>query len=90
MLNNFFSNCFNTSVPPLMVNDRDLYATTSSDCPLELLCTEDEILELLLSLDTTKANVTFHDKTKHNALTTDFELRSPLPTTTFELLLLQI
>ncbi len=34
--------------------------------------------------------VTFHDKTKHNALTTDFELRPPLPTTTFELLLLQI
>ena len=23
-----------------------------------------------------------HDKTKHNALTTDFELRPPLPTTT--------
>ena len=53
MLNNFFSNCFNASVPLLMVNDHDLYATTSSDCPLELLCTEDEILELLLSLDTT-------------------------------------
>ena len=35
-------------------------------------------------------NVTFHDKTKHNALTTDFELRPQLPTTTFELLLLQI
>ena len=39
-----------------MVNGCDLYATISSDCPLELLCTEDEILELLLSLDTTKAN----------------------------------
>ena len=30
--------------------------------------------------------VTFHDKTMHIVLTTDFELRSPLPTTTFELL----
>ena len=35
-------------------------------------------------------NVTLHDKTKHDALTTDFELRPPLPTITFELLLLQI
>ena len=34
--------------------------------------------------------VTFHDKTMHNALTTDYELRPPLPTITFELLLLQI
>ena len=34
--------------------------------------------------------VTLHDKTKHNALTTDFELRPTLPTTTFELLLLRI
>ena len=28
-------------------------------------------------------NVTFHDKTMHSALTTDFELRPPLTTTTF-------
>ena len=34
--------------------------------------------------------VTFHDNTKYNALTTDFELRSLLPTTAFEVLLLQI
>ena len=34
--------------------------------------------------------VTFHDKTMHIVPTTDFELRPPLPTTTFEWLLLQI
>ena len=33
---------------------------------------------------------TLHDKTKHNAVATNFELRPPVPTMTFELLLLQI
>ena len=41
-------------IPPLGTSD--LFVTTSSDCPSELLCTEDDILELLLSSDTTKAN----------------------------------
>ena len=47
-LNTFFSKCFNTCVPPLTDNDRELFANTSSYCCSELLCTEDEILELLL------------------------------------------
>ena len=34
--------------------------------------------------------VIFHEKTKYIAPTIIFELRQPLPTTTFELLLLQI
>ena len=34
--------------------------------------------------------VTVHEKTMHNALKEIFELRPPLPTTTFELLLQQI
>ena len=34
-------------------------------------------------------HVTLHEKTMHIALTTDFELRPPLPTTTFKLLILQ-
>ena len=55
-LNNFFSNCFNTCETPLTESDRDMFSTSSSDCPPELLCTEDDILELLLSLDVTKAN----------------------------------
>lgn len=36
--------------------DHELFATNFSDCPSELLCTEADILELLLSLETTKAN----------------------------------
>ena len=57
MLNKYFSNCFNNSVPPLSDTDGDIFANTgSSECPPELLCDEEEVLELLLSLDTTKAN----------------------------------
>ena len=55
ILNKFFLNCFNVSEAPLTESDRAEFIT-SSDCPPELLCTEDEILELLLSLDVTKAN----------------------------------
>ena len=44
-----------TSPAKLTDNDRELL-NTSSDCCPELLCTEDAILELPLSLDTTKAN----------------------------------
>ena len=56
-LNKFFSNCFNTCLPLLSVNDRDVFANAnSSECPSELLCTKDDVLDLLLSLDTTKAN----------------------------------
>ena len=44
ILNKFFSNCFNVSEAPLTESDRAEFAT-SSDCPPELLCTEDEILE---------------------------------------------
>lgn len=36
--------------------DRELFATNFSDCPSKLLCTKGDIQELLLSLDTTKAN----------------------------------
>ena len=55
-MNKFFSDCFNTCEPPLAESDRHLFTTSSSTCPPEFLCTEEGILELLLSLDTTKAN----------------------------------
>ena len=55
-LNKFFSNRFNTCEIPLSERDRDLFTTFSLDCPQELLCTEDDILKLLYSLDITKAN----------------------------------
>ena len=56
-LNNFFSDCFNLGVLPLSEYDKHIYSeVNSSECPSELLCTEEEVLELLLTLDTTKAN----------------------------------
>ena len=48
-LNDFFSNCFNTCESPLKESDHDLFAASSSDCPPELLYTEDDILDLLHS-----------------------------------------
>ena len=47
-------------------------------------------IALFIDHDISLANVTLHDETQHNVLTTNFELRSPLPTTTFELLLLHV
>ena len=56
-LNNFFSTCFNSCTPPLSESDRHMFShLTSNECPSEMLCTEEQVLELLLSLDTTKAN----------------------------------
>ena len=43
-----------------------------------------------MDLDIRVIIVTVHEKTMHNALKKIFELRPPLPTTTFELLLEQI
>ena len=57
LLNNFFSQCFNHSYPPLSAADYDNLAHSSPDeCPSQYLITEDEVLEFLLSLDTTKSN----------------------------------
>ena len=55
MLNNFFSSCFNESIPPITPTC-DSERLEQIDCPPKLLCTEDEVLELLLALDTSKAN----------------------------------
>ena len=55
MLNNYFSSCFNKCVPPIIPSS-GLERLDPSACPPELLCTEDEVLELLLALDTSKAN----------------------------------
>ncbi|MCG8622266.1 MAG: hypothetical protein MJE68_09765 [Proteobacteria bacterium] len=57
ILNNYFSKCFNNTIPPLTDGDRATYQhTCSSEYPEHLLCSEDEVLSLLLSLDITKAN----------------------------------
>ena len=53
MLNNFFSSCFNTAFLPLTLicnHDRNNHTEMS------LLCTEDEVHDLLLTLDVTKSN----------------------------------
>ncbi len=51
MLNNFFATCFNSSLEPF--HQEDLQKST---CPPELLCTEEEILALLQTLDASKAS----------------------------------
>ena len=55
MLNNFFSQCFNHAFPPLSSEGEQLNLT-DNDCPGHLLCNKDIVLDLLLSLDTSKAS----------------------------------
>jgi hypothetical protein len=52
LLNTFFHSCFNTSHPPIAsrCDSQDF------ECSEELLCTEEEVFDLLSSLDTTKAS----------------------------------
>ena len=52
MLNNFFVKCFNTTFPPLP----QTIAKPSFDLCEEMLCTENEVLHLLSSLDVAKAS----------------------------------
>ena len=54
MLNEFFSTCFNTLLPPLLPLNND--PVLLDQCPEDLLCTVDEIFFLLKSLDVSKAN----------------------------------
>ncbi len=55
LINNCFSSCFNQSLPPLAESIYQLH-TTLQECPDHLLCTEEEVLRLLLSLDVTKSS----------------------------------
>ena len=52
MLNAVFSENFNRSIPPLSQTDYQNFRTNSAVCPDHLLCNEDEVLSLILSLDT--------------------------------------
>ena len=56
MLNQFFSSCFNRSDPPLDSSDTDWLQMDSDECPPDLLCSTEEIMELLQTLDTNKAS----------------------------------
>ena len=57
LLNNFFSSCFNDAYLPLNMYDyNQLSQPDQCSCPEELLYVEDEILEMLSSIDTTKSS----------------------------------
>ena len=51
VLNRFFQDCFNRSFPPL----EDSVSLDPSNCPESILCTEEEIADLLLSLNPAKS-----------------------------------
>ena len=54
LLKCYFSECFNHSQPPL---NSDCYQVlVPESCPHDLLCTEDDVYELLSCIDTTKSN----------------------------------
>ena len=55
LLNHFFSTCFNSSTPPLTRTSHS-DSPPSTSCPLDLLCSEDELLHLLLNLSSDTAS----------------------------------
>ena len=69
-----------------------LYEIVHSNGIMRILTNNWKVKIVTILDGTRKCNtyVTVHEKTKHNALKIIFELRRPLPTTTFKLLLLQI
>ena len=64
MLNDFFFSCFNTVFPPLTPK-HILHQSSSTE--ESLLCTEDEVLHLLRSLDDTKSSGISPTMLKHTA-----------------------
>ena len=54
LLGQCFSQHFNLSEPPLTPDD--LPESDPSQCPLDLLCTEEEVLMMLETLDVSKSN----------------------------------
>ena len=55
MLNKYFSECFNMAQPSLLKNDRVNFEV-NGECPVDFMCTEEEVYNMLILLDTTKAN----------------------------------
>ena len=55
VLNSFFHSCFNSVLPPLL--EEHMAPPHPTNCPEELLCTEEELVfDLLISLDTSKSS----------------------------------
>ena len=55
-LNEFFSECFNSTLPPLNNDDWNNIRINQDECPTDILCSEDEVLGMLCSLNTRKSN----------------------------------
>ena len=55
MLNELFSQCFNYSTPPLDFSDMDRLEKVGQ-FPDKILCSEEEVLQLLSNLDVSRAN----------------------------------
>jgi len=55
MLNKYFSECSNMAQPSLSENDRVNFKV-NGECPVDFMCTAEEVYNMLTSLDTTKAN----------------------------------
>ena len=55
-LNEFFSECFNSPLPPLNNDDWNNIRTNPDECPTDIMCSENEVLEMLCSLNTRKSN----------------------------------
>ena len=58
MLNGYFSTCFNASVPPLSQLDEEsqTHVEFGSTCSEDFLCTTEEVLSYIQTLDATKAS----------------------------------
>jgi len=57
LLNEVLSQNFNSSVPPLTEADSQTFSVNSSaELPENILCSEEEVLGLLLAIDTSKAS----------------------------------
>ena len=56
MLNSYFSDCFNKSLPPLDVPSETMLSEVNPNTIEELLCTEEEVLQLLQTIDISKSS----------------------------------
>ena len=80
MINQFFCNCFNLSVPPLSTASED--SGLSEHCPFYLLCSNVEVAKLLLQIPSTGPN----GISAHMLRETAYSISSP-PTSIFNLLI---
>ena len=75
LINDFFSQCFNSSVPPLSLSD--IFPHSPTDCPSDLLCTPENIIQLISQLPC-------HTSTGHDGISskmfkaTDYSISVPL------------